>query len=157
MKKIFTVLCAFLVALTATSLTSCDDEKDNVEPKVVSFSCEPNEPLLELFDLTISYTDENGDTKSQALTGPFSKRLTITKFPASGAFKVRATLRDYDGKKVLNKNPKLTYSFKQSIFSEESSIQELFLQTKSQVEDLKNKLNNKSWEWSYSSDGVSMK
>lgn len=59
MKKIFTALCALLVAFTATMLTSCgDDENGKVEPQVVAFSCEPNPALLAIANLTVSYTDE---------------------------------------------------------------------------------------------------
>ena len=141
MKKIFTALCALLVAFTATMLTSCGDDNENgkVEPQVVAFS----------------YTDENGDTKTEKLTGPFSKRITIKKFPMSGAFKVRATLKDYVGYET---KPKLTYCYEHSIFTDENEISNISaIYTKDDVDNLLAKINRTSWEWSFLSDGTSVK
>lgn len=157
MKKIFTALCALLVAFTATMLTSCGDDNENgkVEPQVVAFSCEPNSALLAIADLTVSYTDENGDTKTEKLTGPFSKRITIKKFPMSGAFKVRATLKDYVGYET---KPKLTYCYEHSIFTDENEISNISaIYTKDDVDNLLAKINRTSWEWSFLSDGTSVK
>lgn len=157
MKKIFTALCALLVAFTATMLTSCGDDNENgkVEPQVVAFSCEPNSALLAIANLTVSYTDENGDTKTEPLTGPFSKRITIKKFPMSGAFKVRAKLKEYTGRETT---PKLTYCYEHSIFKNEdeiSSISAIYTQT--DVDNIIAKINKTSWEWSFMSDGTSIK
>ncbi len=155
MKKIFTALCALLVAFTATMLTSCgDDENGKVEPQVVAFSCEPNSALLAIANLTVSYTDENGDTKTEALTGPFSKRITIKKFPMSGSFKVRATLKEYTGSGTT---PTLTYCYEHSIFTVENEISSSGIYTKDDVDNIIAKINNTSWEWSFMSDGTSIK
>ncbi len=157
MKKIFTAMCALLVAFTATLLTSCGDDNENgkVEPQVVAFSCEPNDALLAIAKLTVSYTDENGDTKTVPLTGPFSKRITIKKFPMSGSFKVRATLKEYTGSGTT---PTLSYCYEHSIFKQEneiSSIGKIYTQT--EVDNIIEKINKTSWEWSFLSDGTSVK
>ncbi len=153
MKKYLTVLCVLFVALVGMTLVSCSDD-DDVEPQVVSFSCEPNDALLAIANLTISYTDANGDMKTEALTGPFSKRITIKKFPAEGAFKVRATLKEYTG---AGTSPKLTYSYSHSIFTESNSIMKMMIQSQSEIDDLISKINQTSWDWSFTSDGTSMK
>ncbi len=155
MKKIISLLSVLFVALVATTFVSCDDsDDDKVKEQVVMFSCEPNDVLLQMVNLTISYTDENGNTQTQPLTGSFSKRLSIKKFPAAGAFKVRAEVKAYVG---MGKTPKLEYSFTRGVTTTPGSYTTLMIQTKDQLDELVAKINKSSWEWSFTADGISVK
>ncbi len=158
MKKIISLLGVILVAFMATTFLSCEESDDNnngkVTEQVVQFTCEPNDVLLQMADLTISYTDENGNTKTEKLTGSFSKRLTIKRFPAEGAFKVRAELKSYTG---FAKTPELKYSFTRGTTTKNGSYSHFMIQTQDQVDALLAKINQSSWEWSFTADGISVK
>ena len=114
MKKLLSIVSIFFVALTVTMLTSCTSDDDNdkkIKEHVISFKCEPNDVLLEVANLTVTYTDASSNTHTEVLEGAFNKTVTVTKFPAQGLFKVQATMKEkFDGAAVSGKTPELSYT-----------------------------------------------
>lgn len=72
----------------------------------------------------------------------------------SGAFKVRATLKEYTGSGTT---PKLSYCYEHSIFTVENEISSSDIYTKDDVDNIIAKINKTSWEWSFMADGTSIK
>ena len=94
LKKYFnSAVAVMLLLVTATMNVACgDDEEDKGESQKVyvktvkmSATVEPTADLLNLADITLSYTDDQGANVTQAVT---SEKQTlnaeITKFPANG-------------------------------------------------------------------------
>lgn len=95
LKKYFnSAVAVMLLLVTATVNVSCgdDDEEDKggsqkvyVKTVKMSATVEPTADLLNLADITLSYTDDQGANVTQAVT---SEKQTlnaeITKFPANG-------------------------------------------------------------------------
>lgn len=153
-KKIFSLLIGMAMIIAGMTLASCggdDDDEYKVSSHVISFQCQANDALLAIADLTVTYTDANGNTQSEPLTGTFSKTITVKKFPAQGAFKVKATLKEYIGK---NKTPKLSYTYTCDNSSSSSDISALLITTKTEINELLAKINDKSWTWEVTSSGV---
>lgn len=146
-----------IMALTATMLASCtsDDDEHKIKSQTISFQCEPNDVLLEMADLTITYTDASGNTHSEPLTSLFTKTITVTKFPAQGAFKVKATLKEtFDEKKVLYKTPKLSYTYICGISKQPGDIQQMLITSRSDLNALIEKINSAIWKWDIATSGV---
>lgn len=160
MKKFFPIFLVLFAAVAATMLVSCsnsDDDDYQVKEQVVSLSFEPNEDLLSLFDLSVNYTDENGKEQTEKLTGKFSKTLTIRKFPASGAFKLVATVKTSIPDKA-SFNPYLSYRYEKAghiISNRISMVKSIY--TTTELQQFSDKLNKFTWEWEFASNGVSMK
>ena len=94
LKKYFnSAVAVMLLIVTATMNVACgDDEEDKGESQKVyvktvkmSATVEPTADLLNLADITLSYTDDQGANVTQAVT---SEKQTlnaeISKFPANG-------------------------------------------------------------------------
>ena len=94
LKKYFnSAVAVMLLLVTATMNVACgDDEEDKGESQKVyvktvkmSATVEPTADLLNLADITLSYTDDQGANVTQAVT---SEKQTlnaeISKFPANG-------------------------------------------------------------------------
>lgn len=160
MKKFFPIFLVLFAAVAATMLVSCsssDDDDYKVNEQVVSLSFEPNEDLLSLFDISVNYTDENGKEQTEKLTGKFSKTLTIRKFPASGAFKLVATVKSSIPDKG-SFNPYLSYRYEKAghiISNRISMVKTIY--TTTELQQFSDKLNKFTWEWEFASNGVSMK
>ncbi len=158
MKKLLSIVSIFFIALTATMLTSCTNDDDNdkkITEHVISFRCVPNDVLLEVANLTVTYTDANGNTHTEALEGAFNKTVTVTKFPAQGLFKVQATMKEkFDGAAVSGKTPELSYTYVVDNTTTPGSFQKLFAYTESDIEELLAKINAKTWTWSILSSGT---
>lgn len=159
--KFLSLIAGMAMIVAGLAFTSCGDDDDDshkITSQTISFKCEANDILLEIANLTVTYTDANGKTQSEPLTGSFSKTITVKKFPAQGEFKVKATQKDdFDLKKVLGKNPKLTYSYvcgNTGISGSQNSIQTMFLYTQSEIAELLEKINSASWKWSITSSGA---
>ncbi len=159
MKKFFPIFLVLFAAVAATMMVSCssDDDEYKVNEQVVSLSLEPNEDLLSLFDLTVNYTDENGNAQTAKLTGNFSKTLTIRKFPVSGEFKLVATVKTSIPDKD-SFNPVLSYRYEKGNHIDSNRISMVKkIYTTTELQQLADKLNKYSWEWEFASNGVSMK
>lgn len=84
MKKLFSVLIVLVAAIASTMLVSCSkNDDDKVNSQTVVISLEPNEDILAMFDISAVYTDGNGNTQTEAITGNFTKSFTVSSFPAT--------------------------------------------------------------------------
>ncbi len=158
MKKLLSIVSIFLVAITATMLTSCtsDDDNDNkkITEHVISFQCVPNDVLLQVANLTVTYTDASGNTHTEALEGAFNKTVTVTKFPAQGLFKVQATMKEKFDETVLGKSPELSYTYVVDNTTTPGSFRKMFAYEPTDFEELLAKINAKTWTWSILSTGT---
>ena len=94
LKKYFnSAVAVMLLLVTATMNVACgDDEEDKGESQKVyvktvkmSATVEPTADLLNLADITLSYTDDQGANVTQAVTSEkHTLNAEITKFPANG-------------------------------------------------------------------------
>lgn len=158
MKKFISVFVVLFAALTTTLLASCskDDDKNKVGTTVISLTLEPNDDLLTLLDLSVVYTDGNGQTKTEAVTKKFYKSFTISKYPASGSISLKATPKsNYEKGKY---SPSLTYTYEAG-----SSLKTNILNTTKKIDtdaDLQSyadRVNKLKWSWNFLADGSQAK
>lgn len=154
--KFFYLFIGIAMIFAGRTLSSCGDDDDpNEASQTISFECEANDVLLEFANLTITYTDANGNTQSEPLTGSFSKSITVKKFPAQGSFQVKATLKDsFDADKVLGKTPSLTYTYICGVTKAPGTISKMMVYTKPELTELIEKINSKTWKWDITSSGI---
>ena len=155
-KKLFSLLAGIVLVVAGFTLASCNnDDNKNISSQTVSFECEANDVLLEIAELTVNYTDANGNTQSERLTGYFSKTITVSKFPAQGAFKVKATLKSsFDTDKVIGKTPSLTYTYTCGVTKKPGIISQMFVYTKDDLNELIEKINSNTWKWNILASGT---
>ena len=94
LKKYFnSAVAVMLLLVTATVNVACsDDDEDKggsqkvyVKTVTMSATVEPTADLLNLADITLSYTDDQGANVTQAVTSEKNTlNAEITKFPANG-------------------------------------------------------------------------
>ncbi len=100
-KSVITLLCAALLAGVAC-FVACDDD-DSTKSKTtftkmeMDFTYAVSDDLLEVADLTISYTDPAGVTTTEQApltTSPWKKQFVATSLPASYTVTVAAVLKE---------------------------------------------------------------
>ena len=123
LKKYFnSAVAVMLLLVTATVNVACsDDDEDKGESQKVyvktvqmSATVEPTADLLNLADITLSYTDDQGANVTQAVTSEKNTlNAEITKFPANGTVTYTLKLKtnaNIDASKAykLSKGVKIT-------------------------------------------------
>ena len=92
-KYFYSTVAVMLLLVTATVNVACsDDDEDKggsqkvyVKTVTMSATVEPTADLLNLADITLSYTDDQGANVTQAVTSEkHALDAEITKFPANG-------------------------------------------------------------------------
>ena len=92
-KYFYSAVAVMLLLVTATVNVACsDDDEDKggsqkvyVKTVTMSATVEPTADLLNLADITLSYTDDQGANVTQAVTSEKNTlNAEITKFPANG-------------------------------------------------------------------------
>ncbi len=99
MKKYFMTLAAALCcAMTTTVFTACgsDDDSPKDSAKLISaewtYEASVEGTLFELCDVSVTYKDENGQEKTEPVTGTtWSKTFTVKNFPFNSSIKLNAT------------------------------------------------------------------
>lgn len=150
--KLFSLFVGIAMVFACLTLSSCssDDDDQNVASQTVAFQCVANDALLEFANLTVTYTDANGNTQSERLTGTFSKTITVTKFPLEGSFKVKATLKSsFDADKVVGKTPSLTFTYICGVTTKPGIISKTAVYTKTELNELIEKINSNTWKWNF--------
>lgn len=93
------VLCLSLFVCVSLFLASCgDDSNSNPEKDVKSASTKASlvisQDLLDIADLTITYIDETGVSKTEPLNATtWNKTITQSKFPAKFSFQLSGTVK----------------------------------------------------------------
>ncbi len=158
--KFFSLIIGIAMVFAGLTLSSCgsdDNDDQNVSSQTVSFECKANDVLLEIADLTVTYTDANGNTQSERLTGSFSKTITVSKFPAQGTFKVNATQKSsFDTDKVMGKTATLTYTYTCGVTHKPGTISKMGIYTKDDLTEIIEKINSNTWKWNFLSSGTSI-
>ena len=123
LKKYFnSAVAVMLLLVTATVNVACsDDDEDKggsqkvyVKTVTMSATVEPTADLLNLADITLSYTDDQGANVTQAVTSEKNTlNAEITKFPANGTVTYTLKLKtnaNIDASKAykLSKGVKMT-------------------------------------------------
>ena len=123
LKKYFnSAVAVMLLLVTATVNVACsDDDEDKggsqkvyVKTVTMSATVEPTADLLNLADITLSYTDDQGANVTQAVTSEkHALDAEITKFPANGTVTYTLKLKtnaNIDASKAykLSKGVKIT-------------------------------------------------
>lgn len=154
MKKFFSVFFVLCAAITTTMLMSCgSDDDDKVKTQVVTMQFEANDDFMSLLDISVVYTDENGNTKTEAMNGKFSKTLTISNFPASGTFCLKTTPKSSftEGRY----NPSLQYTLNIGGLSKSNTYNfQKTYSSSSSVQTLADTYNKYKWSWSFLADGT---
>lgn len=97
------MMLALVVGLFA-GFTSCSNSDDNNSSTstedtsipvsgVMQCNFEPSEDQLAIFDFTVEYTDESGQTKTEAITGAWEKKVTFKTLPAKASLTIKRTLK----------------------------------------------------------------
>ena len=96
------VLCC---AMTTTVFTACSSDDDSkVTAAEWTYEANVEGTLFELCDVSVTYTDENGQEKTEPITGTqWNKTFTVKNFPFNSSIKlnftrnkVAATAEKYD-------------------------------------------------------------
>lgn len=157
MKKFFSGLLVLFAAFAATMFVSCSDDDDNkVEAQEVSLSLEPNADLLDVLDLSVIYTDENGKQQTEAVTGKYYKSFTVRKYPSSGSFSLKATAKTSFSKEHYK--PDLKYEYYDGFRRETTTITSIgSIYTKTDLQKFVDRVNKYQWSWNFLSDGTQTK
>lgn len=96
MKKILLMGTVLLLAGFCIALGSCDDDNDNpnyTSPTVISeFDVDFDRELLELVDVSVTYTDFTGTTYTEKVTtDDWKKELRSSEFPVTTSYKLNVT------------------------------------------------------------------
>lgn len=92
---------AAAIAMT-TALTACGDDDDEpktpTQPATVAsykavYTVECSADVYKYFDVEVTYTDSDGSTKTETVTGPFNKTVTINaaSAPSKAVLKAEGT------------------------------------------------------------------
>lgn len=121
MKKIFKfmmmALAAVVLAVGFAACSSDDDDNDGPTPEnptmkesYMKLKLTFSEDYLSVFDVTLSYTDIDGSTKTETITTKeYSKNVTYTKTPSTMSCQVKVNKKkvDYSAKDSYD----FTYSY----------------------------------------------
>ncbi len=158
MKKFISVFVVLFAALATTLLASCskDDDKNKVGTTVISLTLEPNDDVLTLLDLSVVYTDGNGQTQTEAVTKKFYKSFTISKYPASGSISLKATAKTNFEKGKYS--PSLTYTYDAGGQSTRYILKtNKMLDTDAELQKYVDLVNKLKWSWNFLADGSQAK
>lgn len=154
MKKLFSVLIVLVAAIASTMLVSCSkNDDDKVNSQTVVISLEPNEDILAMFDISAVYTDGNGNTQTEAISGNFTKSFAVSSFPATGTISIKATAKSTIKEGKYSPSIKVDYEAS-SLYTKEiwGSPVNISSQTEAQ-EYADKKLNSQKLTWKFLADG----
>lgn len=158
MKKFFPILLVLFAAFAATMMVSCssDDDDDKVQEQEVSLSLEPNADLLDVLDLSVIYTDENGKTQTETVTDKYYKSFTVSKYPSSGSFSLKATAKTSFGKDHYT--PNLKFEYRADSHQESATITSIgSIYTTTDLQKFVDQVNKYKWTWNFLSGGSQKK
>lgn len=156
MKKIFSAVVVLIATIASTVFVSCgsNNDDDKVNTQTVSIMLEPNDDVLTLFDISVVYTDGNGTTQTEAVTGKFTKSFTVSKFPSTGTVSLKATPKSTitEGKYY----PTINCTYQAGSLNRISKLGGLAVDVSSK-EDAQTyadkKINSYKWTWNFLADG----
>lgn len=104
-KTLFKALALLMGVAMSTALIACGSDDD--EPKVpdttkeiasyeITYLADPSQAYLNFYDLTWSYTDSNGETKTEALTEKKSLDINVPAnvMPSEASITIHAKLKE---------------------------------------------------------------
>lgn len=127
MKKYIKLAVVMIAALvTATACSSSDDEPEVKDQKSATTKVELtlSQDILEVYNVTVQYTDASGETKTEAITtSPWTKSLTVTKFPFTGDFQFASKVKDGFSGTKSSYQLDVSYMFETSVEGGKSNSQ----------------------------------
>ncbi len=84
-----------------TSCSSSDDNNNSTSTEdtsipvsgIIQCKFTPSEDQLTIFDFTVEYTDESGQSKTETITGAWEKEVTFKTLPAKATLSIKRSLK----------------------------------------------------------------